>query len=388
MNSRQKIEKYLQLEKIEENAVTLEWWGMYKYEFANLDYRTAMFNDGENLAKVYIKFYQYFKPDWFHLHIGTPKYFRDSRVVEENGQYFLEFDDKYLEIKSLDKYFSCYSNKKRERIIDIPDYILQSKKDRPKVDLSSKRKIDDFVKRYVWMDKKIIMELGYTDHVERIVEKYGNNVFINVHIPSMICEIMDPFTGYLGFEEGLMAFYDYPHGISYLIEKCYESQLEWAKAYKQAGAHGFNISEDNMAADSISPDTYRKFLKPVHIDFFKEVKNLGLFALLAFWGDINPLLEDIKEIGIDGLAIEESRKKYVLDVVEIMKRIGNDVCLFGNIDSVNTLLMGTREDVRKEINYQKEAKKYGNFIFQNGSPIALGTPSENILELIHYAKKV
>ena len=268
MNPKQRIENYLRLKKVNENAVTLEWWGMYKYEFEGLDYRTEMFSDGAKLSGIYARFYDYFKPDWFHLHIGTPLYFKDSRVIEKNGQKYLEINEKYLDLKAQDKYFACCSPKNIEKIIDIPDYILEPKKDRPKVELSSKKKIDDFIKEYVYMDKSLIIKLGYTDHVKEISKKYGSDVFINVHIPSMICEILDPFTGYIGFEDGLVSFYDYPGGMKYLIEKCYEAQLEWAKAYKEAGAHGFNISEDNMAADSISPDTYRKFLKPVHEGLF------------------------------------------------------------------------------------------------------------------------
>jgi hypothetical protein len=388
MNSRKRISDYLNLKKVSENAATLEWWGMYKYEFGGLDYKTEMFNDGVKLADIYSKFYEYFRPDWFHLHIGTPVYFKDSKVIEEKEQKYLEIDEKYIDLKAQDKYFACSSPASREKIIDIPDYILGSKKDRPKVDISSKKKIDNYINKYVYMDKNLIIKLGYTDHVKEIAKKYGDDVFINVHIPSMICEILDPFTGYIGFEEGLISFHDWPGGMKYLMEKCYETQLEWVKAYKEAGAHGFCISEDNMAADSISPDTYRKFLKTIHINFFKEVRNIGLFALLTFWGDINPLLEDIKEIGINGLAIEESRKNYKLDVVEIMKKIGDSLCLFGNMDSVNTLWRGAPEDIREKIDYQKGAKNYGNFIFQNGSPITPGTPKENILELLNYARKV
>ena len=388
MNSKQKIEKSLNLENIDENVVTLEWWGMYKYEFADLDYKKAMFNDGKSLVPVYKNFYNYFKPDWFHLNIGAPKYFKDAEIIKEKGEDFIVFQDRYISLKEEDKYFSVESNTKKEKIIDIPDYIIKSKKDRPKVDLSNKSKIDEYVKRFVWIDYNQIIKLGYTDHVEEIVKEFGDDLFINVHIPSEICEILDPFTGYVGFEEGLVAFYDFPDGMKYLIEKCYEAQLEWVKAYKKAGAHGFNISEDNMAADSISPDTYRKFLKPIHIDFFKEVKNIGLYPLLTFWGDINPLLNDIKQIGISGLAIEESRKNFTLDVVKIMKIVGDKVCLFGNIDSIKTLLQGTQEDIHREIYRQREAKKYGNSIFQNGSPITPGTPKDNISEFVSFSRKI
>jgi len=388
MNSKERVEKCLSLEKLNENVVSTHWWGLYKYEVAGLDYKRAMFNDGKALVAVYEKFYNTFKPDWFHLHIGTPKYFKDAQVITQGGTKYVIFQDKCLDLKEEDKYFSIYSSSKKEKIIDITDYILESKKNRPKADLSSKRRIDEFVKKYVWIDSELILKLGYTDHLQEIFRKYGDSVFINVHLPSQMCEIIDPFTGYVGFEEGLVAFYDRPEGMKYLIEKCYEAQLEWVKAYKRAGAHAFTISEDNMAADSISPKTYREFLKPIHKDFFKEIKNMNLYTLINFWGYISPLLNDIKEIGVDGLLIEESRKNYKLDVVDIIKIVGDRICLFGNVDSVNTILLGNSEDIRKEIDKQREVRKYGSFIFSNGSPFTPGTPKENVFELINYARRV
>ena len=364
MNSKERVQKCLNLEKVNENVVSTHWWGTYKYEIAGLDYKKAMFNDGKALATVYEKFYNTFKPDWFHLtlHIGTPKYFKDAQIITQEEIKYVVFQDKYLDLKNKDKYFSVYSMFKKEKIINIDDYILESKKNKPKVNLSSKRKIDEFVKKYVWMDSELITKLGYTDHVQDLSRKYGSNVFINVHLPSQTCEIIDPFTGYVGLEESLMAFYDWPKGMKYLIEKCYEAQLEWVKAYKRAGTHAFTISEDSMAV-GISPKTYREFLKPVHKDFFKEIKSMNLYALINFWGDINPLLNDIKEIGVDGLLIEESRKNYKLDVVDIIKIVGDRICLFGNVDSVNTIWLGNSEDIRKEVDKQKEVIKYGSFIF-------------------------
>ena len=40
--------------------------------------------------------------------------------------------------------------------------------------------------------------------------------------------------------------------------------------------------------------------------------------------------------------------------------------------------MGNAASVEKEVALQGQAKEFGNFIFQNGSPIAPGTPVENI----------
>ena len=123
------------------------------------------------------------------------------------------------------------------------------------------------------------------------------------------------------------------------------------------------------------------------LDYRNAMFNDGQ-VIAEIWGDINPVIADLKDIKISGLAIEENRKNFKLDAVEIIKKLGDSVCLFGNVDSVNTIMSGNMCDIRKEIDKQSKARKYGNFIFQNGSPIAPGTSKENILEMVNYARRV
>ncbi len=86
-----------------------------------------------------------------------------------------------------------------------------------KVDLTSRGKIDDYVKQYIYMSAEQIEKQGYADHVKIISKNYCDKVFIAVHIPSAVCEIFDPTTGYVGFEKGLLSFYDQPEGMQYLL---------------------------------------------------------------------------------------------------------------------------------------------------------------------------
>jgi len=157
-----------------------------------------------------------------------------------------------------------------------------------------------------WFKGSEILTLGYTDHVFPIAEAYGDRVFINVHIPSAICEIFDPHTEYVGFEQGLLAFHDQLEGMGYLIQRCYEEQLQWARAFASAGAHGFCMSESYISPDIAGPQLYRGCLKPMHREYFGEIARLGLTPLCNFWGDVNPLIDDLAEIeGEDRHSIQE-----------------------------------------------------------------------------------
>ena len=384
-NSKDLFLKTIDLKKTDRCPVGLHWWGIYKYEVLGLNYKKDAWKEGEELSKVYSKFYEKFKPDWFHLHIGTPIYFKNSEIIKRDDKSYLIIDSKYRDIKKEDKYFSVNSSGDEE-IVDFPDYLLGSRSNKPKVDLSSKSKIDEYIKKYIHMDSEKIMELGYADHVLKIVEKYRDDVFIAVHIPSAICEIFDPTTGYLGFERGLMAFHDHPATMKYLLEKCYEEQLEWAKAYATAGAHAYVISESYISPDLANPNIYRNFMKDIHKEYFKEVENMGSIPICLAWGDINPILEDLTGINIKALMVEESKKGFDLDIKRIRDQIGDRVCVFGNVDSINLFHNGTPKEVRDEVIAQVHGAK-NNFVIANGSPLTPGTSEENIKSFINVAKE-
>ncbi len=81
------------------------WWGMYKYEAAGLDCRKAAWQDGEKLADIYQGFYKEFKPDWFHLHIGTPSYFKNSEIIQRDEKQFLVIDPSFKRFKKTGQIF-------------------------------------------------------------------------------------------------------------------------------------------------------------------------------------------------------------------------------------------------------------------------------------------
>jgi uroporphyrinogen decarboxylase len=91
-------------------------------------------------------------------------------------------------------------------------------------------------------------------------------------------------------------------------------------------------------------------------------------------------------INASALMFEESKKGFILDVRKIREKIGNRVCVFGNIDSISLLHSGTPEDIRKEVEMQLGGAN-NNFITCNGSPITPGTPLENIRAMMEAGRE-
>lgn len=380
-SARDLFRKALRCQRASRLPVAPHWWGTWKYEALGLPYPAAAWQDGDRLAEVYARFYELLRPDWLHLHIGTPRWFKGCSVEQDGtGAMRLRIADGLRSLKAADRYLSADSVDD-ETIVDLADYLLGSRVRRPKADLSSSRSVDEYVERWVRMSPEEIAELGYTDHVAPLVARFGDEALVAVHIPSAVCEIFDPHTGYLGFEAGLLAFHDAPEGMRRLLARCYEEQLAWARAYARAGAHAFVISESFISPDLADPSVYRSYLAGVHREYFAEIARMGLEPVCMFWGDVMPILDDLAGIGISGLLVEESKKGFSLDIARIRERLEGRVCVFGNLDSLVLLNGGTPEAIAREVRRQAAGAVAG-FVTANGSPVTAGTPVENVRALV------
>lgn len=348
MNSKERILKTFRGERTDCVPVAPHWWGVYKYQLASV---ASTFEEIERqarlaptqIAEVDINFYETFKPDWFHLSGGaleiTPDAQRDSRLR--------------IALDEMRK-------------------------------LESKKAIDEYIEANRLSEAEI-RKTGRYSHLKWIVPLYGDSVFIAVNEGNPVCEVFDPH-GSLGFAEGLIALAEKPDLVGYLLFRLYELKLDWMKVLAGYGCHGYLGSEALVSADLISPAVYNSIVFPVQKFFYEKVRKLGMEPMAYFLGDINPLIPSINRLGITALLVEESKKGFLLDVVEIRKRLAEDITLFGNLDSVHTLLRGSVEDVERETLRQLEAASFGRFVMANGSPLTFDTPRVNVETMIRVAR--
>ena len=321
------------------------WWGVYKFQHAGVcdgsNESAAWAMSGANLAEVDRNFIQRFRPDIFHLNAGASRAPTDKQKAKE-----------LLALRS------------------------RLKK------LDSNKTIDDYIAlRYESTEE--VLASGVYDHIPILRQSFNNEGFFCINEGNPICEILDP-GGPLGFEEGLAALLEAPDKMERLIYGSYQALLPRMAALKEKGAHGYIGSETYCSSDLISPAIYRSLVFPAQKFFYHEIGKMGIVPITYFLGDINPLIGDIKQMGAKGLMIEESKKGFVLDVNDIYTKLEGSMTLFGNRDSIYTLLDGTVGDIKAETERQIQGKEH-NFIMANGSPIAFNTPPEHIDAMIHAA---
>ncbi|MBI2299128.1 MAG: hypothetical protein HYU66_09345, partial [Armatimonadetes bacterium] len=105
-------------------------------------------------------------------------------------------------------------------------------------------------------------------------------------------------------------------------------------------------------------------------------------------GSIGDRLELMAATGIDGVDTMDPPPLGDTDIGDAKARIGGRLFLKGNIDSVNVLLRGTREEV---IASAKEriaaAAPGGGYILSSACSVAPGVPAENIVAMGEVARE-
>jgi len=376
VNSKERMMSALSGSQPDVTPVAPHWWGNYKFEIAGKDYWLDCWTDGEGMLPIYRTFYERFRPDWFHLSGGYPR--RRGRFPSRD----------YRGVREGEKMYLVAPDGTRDEILADGNLASHKQRERAQRDLSTaaaiRAAIDDDLASFHYATADEIIALGYTDHAAQIVREYGDSVFICVNVGAPGLRAF----GDERYQESMMALVDYPEGVTRLVEQRYRAALEWAKAFARVGVQGWLISEDVAGADTVSPRTYEQVLYPSDCWFFAQVAQLGMVPMVYFCGDVRPLIPLIRDSGAKALLIEDNRKTFSFDVVEIVKGLAGQVCLFGNVDTTELMLYGRPEEVEAAVREQLRAAEYGPFVVANGSPLAPGTPPENVDALIRAARDV
>ena len=130
----------------------------------------------------------------------------------------------------------------------------------------------------------------------------------------------------------------------------------------------------------MGPRIWREFLRPRLARIYAEVKGSGKFVMIHSCGDIQEIIPDLIEIGLDVL---NPFQPEVMDVHEMKKLYGDRLSFYGGISLQKTLSFGTTEDVCNEvIDRLRTIGKDGGYICNACHAIPRDVPAENIDMLI------
>lgn len=137
---------------------------------------------------------------------------------------------------------------------------------------------------------------------------------------------------FMGFEEALIALMEEPEACNDLMKEITDYKIELAQIVKKYYNPDIFTNYDDIATERgpfMSPETYRKLIKPHHKRLNDAVKELGMIPVQHTCGYCEPLIEDIIETG----AAAWTSVQPTNDIVSIQKKYGDKITLIGGFDS-------------------------------------------------------
>ena len=171
-----------------------------------------------------------------------------------------------------------------------------------------------------------------------------------------------------------------------LLDRITEIKMRyWELAISSVGDRALVITEaDDLASQNsliISPDTYRRLVKPRHKRLFDHIHKLAPNAFLFFHscGAVYELIPDLIETGVNILNPVQVGAAG-MDPRRLKKGFGSVLTFWGGgVDTQRVLPRGTPQDVRDEVRRRiDELAPGGGFVFSAVHNIQSDVPPENL----------
>ncbi|NIS82540.1 MAG: hypothetical protein GTO14_20570 [Anaerolineales bacterium] len=138
----------------------------------------------------------------------------------------------------------------------------------------------------------------------------------------------------------------------------------------------------------ISPDMYRRILKPIHADWIAFIKARTKAKIFFHTdGDVFPLLDDLVEIGVDILNPIQTSAGRMSNLTLLKRRYGKNLCFCGGIDTHYVLPHGSTEEVHEEVRRViRQLGPGGGYMVASVHSIMNDVPAENVIAMADAVK--
>lgn len=198
-----------------------------------------------------------------------------------------------------------------------------------------------------------------------------------------------------GYENYLIAIMDYPEAMGqYFHHTALKGRLRneaIVLAREKYGIAPFVYSGQDICGSGgpiVSPQILRDIYFPELKWAMEPLVENGIGVVWHCDGNINPILEDILDLGVIGLqGFEEEHGVRYDEIVKLENRSGHPIGVWGCVSVTSTLPHGTADDVRRSVERSFTlAGKGRGFVLSSTSSIMPEVPHENIDILFKHGK--
>jgi hypothetical protein len=241
---------------------------------------------------------------------------------------------------------------------------------------------------YIPVSGNLYFELD-TDNLFEIFDIIYSKAGDEYSIHGEITSPFDYFLDLLGYENGLISLIMAPEKCKTILEKFTNGVLEIATKMCDKPIDAIKVSSPFAGMGFISSEQYREFVLPYEQRIIKAIREKGKHVYIHTCGSIDDRLELMRESHTSGLECLDPSPVGNVDLKNAFDRIGNDLFIKGNIDSVNSLLYADNQkaeaDVKKIIETGKTNGK--GFILSTACSIAPNVSKERLLMLSQMIEK-
>jgi uroporphyrinogen decarboxylase len=205
-------------------------------------------------------------------------------------------------------------------------------------------------------------------------------------------EIFSPFSQFmelLDYTTGLMALLEDPGKVEACLDRLADGAIELGCGQIRAGAHAVLISSAFAGGGLISRDHYEAFVLPYErkvIDGIRARHGVPIYThTCGAIGDRLDLMEATHTNGIDTL---DPPPLGTVDLAEAKRETAGRLFIKGNIDPVNTVLLGSVDAVRAAARERIAiAAPGGGYILSTACSVAPAAPPANVMVLREVAEE-
>jgi uroporphyrinogen-III decarboxylase len=194
-----------------------------------------------------------------------------------------------------------------------------------------------------------------------------------------------------GLEQAIFDFAERENDLRRLQERYIDNRIRLAAALcRKTPFESFFIGCSWSCNSLIGPAMWRTWDKPVIAAVADEVHRHGRLLHVHFHGRCMETVADFAEMGIDCICpFERPPGGDVTDLSRVRAVLGDRVTVNGNVHTVETLIRGTPDGVRREVRQILTAFR-GNprVIVGTGDQVGRETPEENLHAMIEEARRI
>lgn len=221
----------------------------------------------------------------------------------------------------------------------------------------------------------------YVD-AQRLIENYKDEYWI---VGVTVTTIWETAWALRGLERMMMDLIENPELAERILDIPYNYHLSAAKKLVEMGVDMIWLGDDIGAQQGMmmSPDMWRRILKPRMIAFIRTLKEINPAVKIAYHscGNIAAIVRDLVDIGVDVL---NPIQPACLNLDHLKEAYGKKLSFWGSIDEQQTLPFGSPADVTQEVEDRiKVLGKNGGLILGPTHHVQLDTPMENFWAMVH-----